>query len=162
VGQAIFPGTFDPVTIGHLDIIERALRIFDRVLVAVGTHHDKHELFSAAERMAMIEAAVRDHERVEVKRFNGLLIDFARAEHIQTIIRGLRVLSDFEYEFQMALMNRKLADTIETLFLMPSEENVCLNSTVVKEIAHHGGPIEALVPPETARRLRAKVAAGRL
>jgi pantetheine-phosphate adenylyltransferase len=162
VSVAIFPGTFDPVTIGHLDLIGRGLKIFDEILVAVGTHGSKQELFELNERVAMIRAAVVDYgERVAVMPFNGLLVDFARQQGTNTIIRGLRVLSDFEYEFQMALMNRKLVDSVETVFLMPSEELVCITSTMVKEIARLGGPIESLVPAGVVPRLSAKFALGK-
>ena len=153
--QAIFPGTFDPVTLGHLDIVRRALTIFDGILVAVATQREKNVLFSFEERVAMIHEATADLKGVEVRGFEGMLVDFARTQGINAVIRGLRVISDFEYEFQMALMNRRLADGIETVFLMPSERYIYLNSTVVKEIARVGGPIEGFVPPGVARRLRA-------
>ena len=161
VSEVIFPGTFDPVTIGHLDIIERGLKIFDRILVAVGTHGEKRELFSTAERVEMMMEAVAPHgDRVRVVAFTGLLVDFAREHEIHTIVRGLRVLSDFEYEFQMALMNRKLSASVETVFLMPSEDLVCLTSTMVKEIARLGGPVDTLVPAGVARRLSDRMALG--
>jgi pantetheine-phosphate adenylyltransferase len=153
----MFPGTFDPVTVGHLDIIRRAVKIFDEILVAVATHHSKRELFSIDERVEMMREVTATIGGVTVLPFTGLLIHFARAQGINTVVRGLRVFSDFEYEFQMALMNRKLYDAVETVFLMPSEEHVCLNSTVVKEIAMLGGPIEALVAPTVARRLHARL-----
>ncbi|MGD8396087.1 MAG: pantetheine-phosphate adenylyltransferase [Candidatus Eiseniibacteriota bacterium] len=165
MSTVVFPGTFDPVTIGHLDIIRRGLKIFDHITVAVGTHHEKRKMFSVNERMAMlreaVETAIDDHDaRVNIVSFTGLLVDFAREQKVTTIIRGLRVLSDFEYEFQMALMNRKLADSVETVFLMPSEELVCLTSTMVKEIARLGGPIEKLVPPCVVPLLSRKLALG--
>jgi len=157
VSAAIFPGTFDPVTVGHVDIVRRSLKIFDEVVVAVATHHSKRELFSVGERVEMMREVTATLPGVRVVEFSGLLIQFAKQMGIQTVIRGLRVFSDFEYEFQMALMNRKLSETLETIFLMPSEENVCLNSTVVKEIARLGGPIDALVEPTVAERLQARL-----
>ncbi len=156
---ALFPGTFDPVTVGHQDIVARAAEMFDEVVVAVAAHHTKRELFSVEERVELMRQAVGEVAGVRVASFSGLLIDFAHEQGIHTVVRGVRVLSDFEYEFQMALMNRKLAPDVETIFLMPSAENVCLNSTVVKEIARHGGPIDSLVAPVVAKALRARYAA---
>jgi pantetheine-phosphate adenylyltransferase len=161
VEQAIFPGTFDPVTLGHLDIIRRARTVFDRIVVAVAVQREKRVLFSVEERVAMIREASSDLAGVEVASFEGMLVDFARSEKIRTVIRGLRVISDFEYEFQMALMNRRLDDGIDTVFMMPSERFIYLNSTVVKEIARVGGPLEGFVPPGVARRLRDRFAPGR-
>ncbi|HEY7728363.1 MAG TPA: pantetheine-phosphate adenylyltransferase [Candidatus Eisenbacteria bacterium] len=155
--HAVFAGTFDPVTNGHLDIIERALRIADRVTVAVAERVEKGVLFPWEERVAMIREATAELQGLTVEPFRGLLVEWARARNIGLIIRGIRFISDFEYEFQMALMNRRLADDIETVFLMPSETWSVLNSTLVKEIARHGGPVDGLVPPGVARRL-----AGRL
>jgi pantetheine-phosphate adenylyltransferase len=155
VERAIFPGTFDPVTLGHLDILRRGLTIFDRILVAVAVQREKNALFSVEERVEMIREAAKDLDGVEVTSFDGMLVELARERKARAVIRGLRVISDFEYEFQMALMNRQLDDTIDTVFLMPSERYIYLNSTVVKEIARLGGPIEDFVPPGVARRLRA-------
>jgi pantetheine-phosphate adenylyltransferase len=161
VAAAIFPGTFDPVTAGHLDIIQRSLEIFDDVRVAVATHHDKREMFTIDERVEMMRAVTANLGGITVMPFSGLLVDFAREQGVVTVIRGLRVLSDFESEFQMALMNRKLSDAVETLFFMPSEEHVCLSSTVVKEIAWLGGRVQGLVPELVARRLEERIAAAR-
>jgi pantetheine-phosphate adenylyltransferase len=154
VERAIFPGTFDPVTLGHLDILRRGCGIFDRILVAVARQREKQVLFSAEERVAMIREATTDLSGVEVESFEGMLVDFARARNARAVIRGLRVISDFEYEFQMALMNRRLDDQIESVFLMPSERFIYLNSTLVREIARLGGPIEGFVPESAVRRLR--------
>jgi pantetheine-phosphate adenylyltransferase len=160
--RAMFPGTFDPMTRGHLDIMERALRICDHltVAVAVADHHQKHSLFAAAERVQMISEGIPSSWRaaVEVKPFSGLLVDFARREGVSTIVRGMRVISDFEYEFQMALMNKRLWPEIETLFLMPGEDLIFLNSTLVKEVARWGGALEAFVTPNVAAALRARFA----
>ncbi len=161
MAQAIFPGTFDPVTLGHLDIVRRGLTIFERIVVAVAMQREKPVLFPVGDRVAMIREATADLRGVEVESFDGMLVDFARAAKIRTIIRGLRVISDFEYEFQMALMNRRLDDGIETVFLMPNERFIYLNSTVVKEIARVGGPIDGFVPAGVARRLRDRFAPGR-
>ncbi len=158
--RAIFPGTFDPVTLGHLDIVRRALTIFDRIVVAVAEQREKRVLFSLEERVEMIREATADLSGVEVESFDGMLVEFARARGVRAIIRGLRVISDFEYEFQMALMNRRLDEGIDTIFLMPSERHIYLNSTVVREIARMGGPIEAFVTPGVTKRLRARFTAG--
>jgi pantetheine-phosphate adenylyltransferase len=160
VKSAIFPGTFDPVTLGHLDIVRRARTVFDRIVVAVAVQREKRVLFSVEERVAMIGEASADLSGVEVRSFEGMLVEFARAQGIRTLIRGLRVISDFEYEFQMALMNRRLDDGIDTVFMMPSERFIYLNSTVVKEIARVGGPLEGFVPAGVARRLRDRFAPG--
>jgi pantetheine-phosphate adenylyltransferase len=161
VERAIFPGTFDPVTLGHLDIIQRALTIFDRVLVAVAVQREKNVVFSVEERVKMIREATSDLEGVDVESFDGMLVEAARKWNARAVIRGLRVISDFEYEFQMALMNRQLDDTIDTVFLMPSERYIYLNSTLIKEIARLGGPIEDFVPPGVVRRLRERFIAPR-
>jgi pantetheine-phosphate adenylyltransferase len=160
VERAIFPGTFDPVTLGHLDILRRGLSIFDRILVAVATQREKQVIFSVEDRVEMIREATKDLPGVEVESFEGMLVDFARSRRARAVIRGLRVISDFEYEFQMALMNRRLDDQIDTVFLMPSERYIYLNSTLVREIARLGGPIEGFVPPEVAQRLRERFHVG--
>lgn len=156
---AIYPGTFDPITNGHLDLIRRALRLFDHVVVAVGTARDKDPMFTAEERVELIAGAVSDLENVSVMSFEGLLVETVRDVGAAVIVRGLREVSDFEYEFQMALMNRRLAAEIETVFLMPSERYTYLNSTVVKEVFTLGGDVSGLVPPnvldELARRRNA-------
>ena len=153
---ALYPGTFDPVTKGHLDIMERALRLFDFLIVAVAANPQKHPLFTVEERVKMIEEETQSWEKISVEPFDGLLIDFAHTRKVLSIIRGLRAVSDFEYEFQMALTNRSLNSNIETVFLMPSEQFTYLNSTIVKEIAHLGGDISQFVPKGVERRLREK------
>lgn len=152
----LFPGTFDPVTMGHLDILVRALRLFDRMIVAVAHQHHKATLFSLEERMEMIRDGLPSSAAglVEVRPFEGLLVDFAAREKVAGIVRGLRFVSDFEYEFQMALMNQKLRPQITTFFLMPTEQYSYLNATLVKEVARNGGSVEGLVTPLVARRLR--------
>jgi pantetheine-phosphate adenylyltransferase len=157
--RALFPGTFDPVTRGHLDIVARALDVCDRLTVAVAHRHHKQTLFSVEERVSLIRDALGEplRPRVTVKAFTGLLVDFARQEGVRVIVRGLRVVSDFEYEFQMALMNKRLWPEVETVFLMPGEDLIYLNSTLVKEVARCGGPTEQFVTPNVAQALRAKV-----
>jgi pantetheine-phosphate adenylyltransferase len=155
---ALFPGSFDPFTNGHLDLARRASMLFDRVVIAVAQNSAKTSLFSIEERVEMIEAAVRGLQGASVMHFSGLLVDCARGIGAQAIIRGLRAVSDFEFEFQMALMNRRLAPGIEIAFLMPSQEFTYLNSTLVKEVARHGGQIHGLVPALVERRLRARFA----
>ncbi len=145
---AVYPGSFDPVTNGHLDIIKRASRIFDKVIVAVLTNAAKNPAFTFDERVAMLKAATHGIENVEVKSFNGLLVDFVKQENASVIVKGLRAVSDFEYEFQMALLNEKLAPEIETMFLATSDRYCFLSSSIVKEIARHGGSLEDFVPAE--------------
>lgn len=154
--RAVYPGSFDPVTNGHLDVIERAARLFDEVLVAIAHNESKSGLFSFQERRAMLEESVSRFDNVKVTQFDGLLVDFARAEDVHVVIRGLRAVSDFEYEFQMALMNRKLEPEVETMFLMPKEEYTYLSSRLVKEIARLGGNVGAFVPDSIAKALREK------
>lgn len=153
---AFYPGTFDPITNGHLDLIRRARRLFDRVVVAVGTGRDKDPMFTARERVALVRDAVEGIEGVEVVPFSGLLVEAAEQAGASAIVRGLRAVSDFEYEFQMALMNRRLDRDIETVFLMPSEHFTYLDSTTVKEVALLGGSVEGLVPVSVGRKLEAK------
>jgi len=157
---AIYPGTFDPITNGHVDIIKRATLLFDKVIVAIAQNLDKKPLFSVSERKEMIQQAVRELKGVEVDVFNGLLVDYARREGAQAVIRGLRAVSDFEYEFQMALMNRKLFEELVTVFLMPNEKYTYLNSSIVKELARFGGDISSFVPPFVASKLKEKFAKG--
>jgi pantetheine-phosphate adenylyltransferase len=155
---AVFPGSFDPLTSGHVDIIERALAIFDRVIVAVLLNADKTPLFSVDERVAMIREVYRDRPRIEVDTFDGLLVDYARRQGAQAIVRGLRAVSDFEYEFQMALMNRRLSQELETVFLMPAEQFTYTSSRLIKEVFRLGGAVSGLVPPVVEQRLRQKQA----
>jgi pantetheine-phosphate adenylyltransferase len=156
---ALFPGTFDPFTNGHLDLTRRAARLFDRVVVAVAPSPAKHTLFPLDERIGMIREVVRSMRRVEVVGFDDLVVECARRMGAQVIIRGLRAVSDFEFEFQMALMNRRLYRALEVAFLMPSQQYVYLNATLVKEVARHGGRITGLVPRNVERRLRERFAA---
>ena len=154
---AIYPGTFDPVTNGHLDILERALKLFDKVVIAIAHNSSKNPLFHEDERLALLRATTKNHDNVEVDSFSGLLVDYAAKRGATTIIRGLRAISDFEYEFQMALMNRALNDQIETVFLMPKEELTYLNSTIIRNIAMLHGDVSQFVPPLVAKALREKV-----
>lgn len=156
--RAIYPGSFDPVTNGHLDVIHRASRLFDEVIVAVAVNDAKTGLFTFEERAELIREATASEGNIRVTHFEGLLVNFARSHGAQAVIRGLRAVSDFEYEFQMALMNRKLEPEIETLFLMPREEYTYLSSRLVKEIARLGGNVEAFVPDSVIRALGAKYA----
>lgn len=155
--RAIYPGSFDPITNGHVDIIDRGLRIFDRIVVAVLKNPKKAALFTTKERVRMIQDLFASKKEVEVRAFDGLLVDFARAQRTNVVIRGLRAISDFEYEFQMALMNRSLAPDIETFFMMPSVNYSFLSSNLVREVAGLGGSVEGLVPGPVARRLRQKL-----
>jgi len=150
---AVYPGSFDPVTNGHLDVIERASRLFDRVIVAVGRNAGKSALFSAEERVSLLWEACAPWTNVEAVSFDGMLVGFAREQGAAVLIKGLRAVSDFEYEFQMALANRHLASDIETMFLMTSAEYQFLSSSIVKEIARVGGDVAPLVPEVVARRL---------
>ena len=155
--SAIYPGSFDPITNGHVDIIERGLKVFERVVVAVLENPKKRPLFTTKERVRMIHEIFASRKEVEVLAFDGLLVDFARAQRTSVVMRGLRAISDFEYEFQMALMNRSLAPDIETFFMMPSVNYSFLSSNVVREVAGLGGSVEGLVPGLVARRLRSKL-----
>ena len=157
--RAIYPGSFDPVTNGHLDVIERAAKLFDEVIVAVAVNDQKCSLFTADERTALIAGAVGGWENVRVSWFDGLLVEFAAAQQASAVVRGLRAVSDFEFEFQMALMNRKLDEHIETIFLMPAEKYTYLSSRIVKEIARLGGNVDAFVPASVVAALREKLAA---
>ena len=153
---ALFPGSFDPFTNGHLDLARRATLLFDEVVIAVAHNSAKSSLFTPEERVTMIEESVSRLRNVRAMHFAGLLVDCARAIGAQAIIRGLRAVSDFEFEFQMALMNRRLAPGVEIAFLMPSQEFTYLNSTLVKEVARHGGEIHGLVPAGVERLLLAR------
>ena len=153
---ALYAGSFDPITNGHTDLIRRSLSFIDRLVVGVATNVSKQPLFSVEERMTLIRAALDDDPRVEVRAFTGLLVEFARAEKVQLVLRGLRAVADFEYEYQMALMNRHLASQIETVFMVPSLEVSYVSSSLVREVARFGGDIDNLVHPAVARALREK------
>jgi pantetheine-phosphate adenylyltransferase len=155
---AVFPGSFDPLTSGHVDIIERGRFIFDKVIVSVLINRDKTPLFSTDERVAMIRDVFSGHADVEVDTFDGLLVEYAEGKGARAIIRGLRAVSDFEYEFQMALMNRRLNHHLETVFLMPAEQYTYTSSRLIKEVFMLGGAISGLVPPIVEERLQQKQA----
>ena len=154
---AIYPGTFDPLTFGHIDVIERAREIFDKVIVMVARNTSKTPLFSTEERVKMIKDVVKKYKNVEVENFHGLLVNYARKKKAKAIVRGLRAVSDFEYEFQMALTNRKLAKEITTVFLMPHEKYTYLNSSIVREIALMGGDVSEFVPASVKKALVKKI-----
>jgi pantetheine-phosphate adenylyltransferase len=153
---AIFPGSFDPLTNGHVDIILRSAHLFERVIVAVLVNAEKTPLFSSDERVAIIRDVFREYSNVDVDTFDGLLVGYARRRRASAIIRGLRAVSDFEYEFQMALMNRHLEPTLETVFMMPAEQYTYLSSRLIKEVFQLGGDIRGLVPPVVERAMRDK------
>lgn len=159
--RAIYPGSFDPVTNGHLDVIERAQKLFDEVIVAVAHNDEKQALFSLQERLELLRATAVKIARVQITQFDGLLVEFAAAQKATAVIRGLRAVSDFEFEFQMALMNRKLETSVETIFLMPKEEFTYLSSRLVKEIARLGGDVSSFVPSAVAKALGKKFAASK-
>jgi len=152
----IYPGSFDPVTNGHLDVVQRAARLFDRVIVAVADNDGKQPLFTLEERRQLVARATRHLAHVETDSFNGLLIDYARARRADAIIRGLRAVSDFEFEFQLALINRRMHEAIETIFLMPRETYTFLSSRIVKEICRLGGDVSPFVPRPVLRALEHK------
>ena len=153
---AVYPGSFDPITYGHLDIIERGLEVFDKIIIAVARNSEKKELFTAAERIQHIEVAIGDNPRVTVDTFDGLLVDYVVSKGAKVILRGLRAVSDFEYEFQIAQMNHNLKSEVETLFMMTSVPYGYLSSSIVKEVAGLKGPIESLVPPVVRKALAEK------
>jgi pantetheine-phosphate adenylyltransferase len=153
---AIYPGTFDPFTNGHLDLVRRGLRIFDYLIVAVAPSPKKNPLFAVDERLVLIRETLKGYGRVSIEMFDGLLVDYVREKKGIAIIRGLRAVSDFEYELQLALMNRRLSSDIETVFMMPSEEYSYLTATIVKEISSLGGTVSGLVSPHVERALRKK------
>jgi pantetheine-phosphate adenylyltransferase len=155
---AIYPGTFDPFTNGHLDLVRRGLRMFDEIIVAVAPSHKKNPLFTIEERLALIEESLGGNKRVKYEIFTSLLVDYVQRKKGSAIVRGLRAVSDFEYELQMALMNRRLSSEIETVFMMPSEEYSFLTATIVKEIASLGGSVKGLVPLSVERALKKKFA----
>jgi pantetheine-phosphate adenylyltransferase len=154
--RAIYPGSFDPVTNGHVDIVERARKLFDEVIVAVAANDEKQPLFSLRERLDLLRRTVGRIDNVRIAQFKGLLVEFANAEKAGAVIRGLRAVSDFEFEFQMALMNRKLNAVVETIFLMPKEEYTYLSSRIVKEIARLGGDVSSFVPAFVVTALNRK------
>ena len=156
---AVYPGTFDPITNGHLDILSRGVKLFDRIVVAILRNPDKDPLFPLEERVEILKAVVGRWSNVTVETFDGLLVDFARARGAQVIVRGLRALSDFEYEFQMTLMNQRLEPGIQTVFMMPSEAYSYVSSRLVKEVARLSGDVTGLVPPDVASRLKRRFAA---
>jgi len=155
---AIYPGTFDPVTNGHLSIVKRGLKIFDRVIVAILRNAQKKPLFTIDERIEMIENVFRAYPNVEVDSFEGLLVDYAVEKNCRVILRGLRAMSDFEYEFQLALINRKLNRNVQSIFLMTDYKWFYTSSTIIKEAASMGGDISGLVPPEVNRKLKERFA----
>jgi pantetheine-phosphate adenylyltransferase len=158
---AIYPGSFDPLTNGHLDVIRRAAKLFDRVIVAVAQNEGKHPLFTQAERVALVKRAVTKLPNVETDSFSTLLVEYVAAQKAQAIVRGLRAVSDFEFEFQLALMNRKLDEKIETIFMMPKDTYTFLSSRIVKEIARLGGDVRPFVPPHVQLALKKKLKSGK-
>lgn len=153
---AVYPGTFDPVTNGHIDLVERSLRIFGEVIVAVAENPKKAPLFTLDERLFMLKAVTANYKNVSIEGFDGLLVDYVRKRGAVAIIRGLRAVSDFEYEMQMALMNRRLDSNIETVFLMPNVEYSFITSTIVKEAASYGGDVSSLAPRVVVEKLKRK------
>lgn len=153
---AIYPGSFDPITNGHLDLIQRGLKIFDEIIVAIAVNPVKQPLFTIEERVDMIRRVLNHHPRVRIDHFTGLLVDYVRRQNTNVILRGLRAVSDFDYEFQLALMNRRLAPEIETVFLMTSLKWVFLSSSILKEAVSLGGVLEDIVPPLVFQLLRKK------
>jgi len=152
----IYPGSFDPLTNGHLDIVHRAARLFDKVIVAVAKNESKNPLFSMSDRLGLVRQSVTELPNVEVDSFEGLLVEYVEANGGQAVIRGLRAVSDFEFEFQLALMNRKLNERVETIFMMPKDTYTFLSSRIVKEIARLGGDVQSFVPPAVVKALRKK------
>ncbi len=153
----VYPGTFDPVTYGHIDIIKRSLKVFDKVIVAVAPSLQKAPLFDVDERVLMIKEATREFKNLQIEQFEGLLVEFVQRQGGTVIIRGLRAVSDFEYELQMALMNRKLDSEVETVFMMPSEEYTYLTSSIVKAVASYGGEVKDFVPEIVLKKLKEKL-----
>ncbi|MBI1965172.1 MAG: pantetheine-phosphate adenylyltransferase [Betaproteobacteria bacterium] len=155
--KAIYPGTFDPITLGHEDLVRRAARLFDTVIVAVADSSAKRPFFTLDERVAMARTVLKDLKNVEVTGFTGLLMKFVRSHQARVVVRGLRAVSDFEHEFQLAGMNRGLYPDVETLFLTPGEQHMFVSATIVREISVLGGDVSKFVPPSVARRLKAKI-----
>ena len=153
---AVYPGTFDPITLGHMDLVERGTKLFDKVIVAITTNPKKKPLFSIKQRIALTKEALKKHPNVEVESFDSLLVDYVHNKKCRVVLRGLRALSDFEHEFQHAIVNRKLTGSIETVFIMTSAKYFYLNSTVVKEVASYGGKLDCFVPKNVEAALRKK------
>ncbi|MBU0674704.1 MAG: pantetheine-phosphate adenylyltransferase [Proteobacteria bacterium] len=151
---AVYPGTFDPITMGHLDIVQRGLSLFNKVVVAIARNSSKQPLFSIDERIRMIRDCFPDDDRVEVEAVDGLLVDYAYTKGAKAIIRGLRAVSDFDYEFQLALMNRRIEREIETVFLMTGFRWIFISSSIIKDVARHGGDVNGLVPDHVCEKLR--------
>ncbi len=150
---AVYPGTFDPITMGHVDIIDRALNLFDKVIVAVAINSSKDPVFTLKERIKMIEDAFRGHERIEVQGVSGLTVDFACKQKAKAIVRGIRAVSDFDYEFQLALMNRKLERKVDSIFLMPGFRWIFISSSIIKDAARNGGDVSDMVPYHVNQKL---------
>ncbi|MBT8085658.1 MAG: pantetheine-phosphate adenylyltransferase [Woeseia sp.] len=151
--SAMYPGTFDPITLGHVDLTRRACRLFDRVVVAIAANPGKEPMFTLEERVALAEGALKDIGNIEITGYDGLTVDFARENDLQVIVRGLRAISDFEYEFQLANMNRHLTDEVETAFLTPTEKYTYISSSLVREVATLGGDISEFVPKNVKKAL---------
>jgi len=154
--KAVYPGSFDPITNGHIDVIQRSLKIVDKVIIAVSSFQRKDFLFTVEERIEMIKETFKGDERIEIDSFDGLLVNYLKKKNVNLIVRGLRAISDFEYEFQMALTNRKLSKEIETIFIMPGEEYFFISSTLVKEVAKLKGKISCFVPFVVEKKLKEK------
>ena len=158
--RAIYPGTFDPLTNGHLDLIARGSKIFDHLVVAILNNSEKQPLFPVQDRVEMITEATREFGNISVSTFDGLLVEFARQQQAQALLRGIRAISDYEYEFQMALMNRRLAPQLETVFMMPAEKYSYVSSRLIREVFRLGGSVEGLVPPSVVERMQTRAANG--
>ncbi|MBI4802642.1 MAG: pantetheine-phosphate adenylyltransferase [Elusimicrobia bacterium] len=156
IKTAIYPGSFDPITFGHLDIIRRAGKIFDRLIVSVFTHSAKKPMFTVEERVDMLRSALKGNKKVKIERFEGLLVDYLRKKKVNVVIRGLRAISDLEYEFQIAAINRTLYGGVETVFFMPRQRYTYLSSSVVRDIAHFGGDVSKLVPPYVIKKIKSR------
>ncbi len=154
---AVYAGTFDPVTYGHIDLVQRGRRVFDKLILAVAESGEKTPLFTLEERVEILEEAVKDMPGVEVDSFSGLLVDYMRSHGVRVVLRGLRAVSDFEYEFQIALTNRKLNEEVETIFMMPKEEYSYISSRILKEIVRLGGDVKDFVPPFVQKKLEKKL-----
>lgn len=157
--SVLYPGTFDPMTVGHIDLVERAAKLFDRVIVGIAENPGKKPLFNIDERVDMARVVLKEFDNVEVSGFSGLLVEFAQAKGVCALLRGLRAVSDFEFEFQLANMNRRLAPELESIFLTPSEQNSFISSSLVREIASLGGDVSAFIHPEVKAQLEKKFSA---